>query len=363
MDRRTVLAQPPSTDLPLGIPGFRWADLHDAQRLAELTRAFDAALRGADAALFARYEGHRSGAARLRGPEESALLLEVGAHLSRFVARLFGVEDELSRVRAAAGRDAPIFRVKREFVQRRVFRKGAKDRPHATGFAALDAQAQPLLAAAARRHPRVSSAGDDVELRVALLIETLLDAAGWTDLSEALQRGLADAALPAQELSVAALLDLFDRWMYALSLQPGRPDWMLLRLPHALDFQQLVPLRRPDAARPEVLRGHEEHQRRRDGFRLTDPRMTAREVRSEIDYCIYCHEREKDSCARGFPEKDSAHFRRNTLGSRSPAARWKSESRKCTPPRVRVTSCRRWPWSASTTRWRRARATGSATTA
>src|SRR5256885_3618470 len=42
--------------------------------------------------------------------------------------------------------------------------------------------------------------------------------------------------------------------------------------------------------------------------------MHAREVRSEIDYCIYCHEREKDSCSRGFTEKDSPHFKKNPLG-------------------------------------------------
>src|SRR4051812_45175061 len=324
MERRAVLAQPPSSDLPLGIPGFRYADLHHTARLADLTRAFDDFLRAADAKLFARYDAHRAGSAPQRGPGESELLLEVGAQLSRFVGRLFGVEQDLQRLRDAAGRDAPIFRVKREFVQRRVFRKGAKDRPHASDFAALDARVSPLLAAAAARDPRASAAGADLELRVAVVIDTLLDAEGaqpasrqsfaWQDLESALRRGLADGGVPAADLAPASLLDLFDRWLYALSLQPHRPAWALLRLPHAVDYQQLVPLRRPRADRPEILAGHPEHQRRRDGFLLTDPRMGPREVRSEIDYCIYCHEREKDSCSRGFPEKDSPHFKKNPLG-------------------------------------------------
>ena len=326
-----LLARPPSPDLEVGIPGFRIADLHDAGRLADLTRAFDDFLRAADAPLFARYEGHRGGTARLGGPEESELLLAVGSNLSRFVARLFGVEAELAKLREATGRDAPIFRVKREFVQRRTFRKGAKDRPAAGDFAALDAQVRPLLEAAARRDPRASVAHDDGELLVAVVIETLLDAGraepasqaffAWRDLCAALHRGLADAGIASAEyagedVAVAGkLLDLFDRWLYALSLQPQRPAWALLRLPHALDFQQLVPLRRPHADRPELLAGHEEHQRRRDGFQLTDPRMSPREVRSEIDYCIYCHEREKDSCAKGFPEKDSPRYKKNPLGT------------------------------------------------
>src|SRR3954468_17296318 len=298
MERRAVLAQPPSSDLPLGIPGFRYADLHHTARLADLTRAFDDFLRAADAKLFARYDAHRAGSAPQRGPGESELLLEVGAQLSRFVGRLFGVEQDLQGLRDAAGRDAPIFRVKREFVQRRVFKKGAKDRPHASDFAVLDAEVRPLLRAAARRDPRASAAREDEELRVAVVIETLLDGEraqpasrellALHDLRGALQRGLADAGIPDAAVAgddatvVRKLLELFDRWLYALSLQPRRPAWALLRLPHALDFQQLVPLRRPSADLPELLAGHEEHQRRRDGFRLTDPRMDAREVRSEI---------------------------------------------------------------------------------
>ena len=317
-----LLAQPPAAEPQLGIAGFRYSDLNDAARLADLTRAFDDFLRAADGGLFARYQAHRS--ARLSGPEESELLLQLGSHLSRFVGKLFGVEQELSRLRESAGRDAPLFRVKRDFVQRRVFKKGAKDRPQAADFAALDAQIRPLLGAAARRDPRASLVSQDAELLVAVVIDTLLDAASaqpaslqffaWTDLQGALQRGLTDAGLPGPALEPAPLLDLFDKWLFALSLQPHPPAWSLFRLPHPIDFQQLVPLRRPLPDRPEVLEGHAGHQRRRDGFTLTDPRMGPREVRSEIDYCIYCHEREKDSCARGFLEKESQHYRKNPLG-------------------------------------------------
>ena len=43
--------------------------------------------------------------------------------------------------------------------------------------------------------------------------------------------------------------------------------------------------------------------RQRDGFHLTDPRMSAREVHSEIHYCVYCHTTEGDFCSKGFPVK------------------------------------------------------------
>jgi len=310
----------------LGIAGFSYADLHDALRLADLTAAFDRDLHGADAELFARFEQHRR--VPLTGPAEGDLLVEVSGHLSRFLGKLFGVQDEQASQRAAAGRDAPVFRVKREFVQRRVFKKGAPDRPSAEDFPALDDRVQPLLSAAAARDARVSLAAGDPELVLALVVEILLEAPrapeAFQALCRAMARGLADRGeLPerAQELSAAgpelagSLLDLFDRWCFCAVLHPrGRHrthGWSLLRLPHALDFQQLVPLRR---RKPYETEGLALHQRRRDGFRLTDPRATPREARSEIDYCIYCHAREKDSCSKGFREKDSERYKKNPLG-------------------------------------------------
>ena len=307
----------------LGIPGFSFSDLHDARRLADLTRVFDDRLSAADAALFARYDAHRAGTAPLRGPQESDLLIELSAHLSRFLGALFGVGAEQDALRAGVGRDAPIFKVKREFIQRRVFKKGAPNRPAASEAASLEMQAQPLFAAAAR----VSSNGDDPELSVALVIETLLDAerALSTHFDPARPAPLDGAAFDrfrklmaafgesragdasADDLALARrLLDLIDRWAYV-----ARRPWPLFKLPGTLDFENLVPLKRDGFS----IAGHEEHQRKRDGFTLTDPRATPREVQSEIHYCLYCHDREKDTCASGFTEKGSNHYKKNPLGT------------------------------------------------
>jgi NADPH-dependent glutamate synthase beta subunit-like oxidoreductase/NAD(P)H-flavin reductase len=70
-------------------------------------------------------------------------------------------------------------------------------------------------------------------------------------------------------------------------------------LPKPLVFDHLVP--------------DEPHYRRRDGFKLTDPRATPRQITDQAHYCIYCHERKKDSCSRGFPEKEEK-FKVNPLG-------------------------------------------------
>jgi NADPH-dependent glutamate synthase beta subunit-like oxidoreductase/NAD(P)H-flavin reductase len=61
------------------------------------------------------------------------------------------------------------------------------------------------------------------------------------------------------------------------------------------------------------MRGLDEEMRRRDGFKLTDDRGTMRDSLYEIDYCMICHEREKDSCSTGLHEKDGS-VKRNPLG-------------------------------------------------
>src|SRR5207253_1427876 len=78
------------------------------------------------------------------------------------------------------------------------------------------------------------------------------------------------------------------------------------RLPRPLVFDKLVPSEQVD----DIRFGGLPHEfRRRDGFKLTDPRYTPRQITDEANYCIYCHERKKDSCAHGFQEKDGSYKR------------------------------------------------------
>ena len=89
--------------------------------------------------------------------------------------------------------------------------------------------------------------------------------------------------------------------------------WVSFRHAHAVDFEDLVPLRRPEPKLTNITEGPAEHRRRRDGFGLTDGRMSRREVASESDYCMYCHEREKDSCSKGMHDKQGG-MKKNPIG-------------------------------------------------
>ena len=81
-----------------------------------------------------------------------------------------------------------------------------------------------------------------------------------------------------------------------------------------VDYFKLVEVEHRHPGLPTAMEGPESHLRRRDGFTLTDPRMTAREVLSEIHYCVLCHERDKDSCSKGLLDEETAHVQENPLG-------------------------------------------------
>src|SRR5215467_9652886 len=106
------------TDLALK-HGLSFADLYDRDGLARLDRAFVAHLSAADAELHNRLMTARRDPAAIEGLEESNLLVDLAAHLEDFVGELFGIESEVRDLQARHHELAPLYSVKRLFVQRR----------------------------------------------------------------------------------------------------------------------------------------------------------------------------------------------------------------------------------------------------
>ena len=108
----------------------------------------------------------------------------------------------------------------------------------------------------------------------------------------------------ADKAAVAAEIESLKRWCAAHVHSPSYRGWVVFRFPENLDYDHLVQIQRPDAKLPEQILGPDEKLRRRQGFELTDPRYTPREVLSEIHYCVLCHERDKDTCSKGIRDKE-----------------------------------------------------------
>jgi NADPH-dependent glutamate synthase beta subunit-like oxidoreductase/NAD(P)H-flavin reductase len=290
----------PTPGFESGVPGFSFADLHDAQRLKDLYDTFSGEVTRVDPELWAAWETYRTdqGAAR-PAPVVSSLLVRMAAHVSRFVARLFRVEPECLSILQESRRQDPIFRYKVDVVRRRAL-------PLRKNLPAADAASRAATLLCTPDDERfvadVLAGTSDPELALASAACELLDrvaapAAGDTD-----ERG-----------DPAALLEGLARWTAAHLDDPRFAGWVSFRLPHPTDPQRLVEVSRPDPSLPELLAGPERHRRHRDGFTLTDARMDRRGVLGELHYCVLCHERDKDSCSKGFRAKDGG-VTRNALG-------------------------------------------------
>jgi len=282
----------PTAGLELGVSGFSFSDLQNAERLRELHELFCGEVMGDDPAWWARWEAYRADPDAPRpAPEVSALLVRMSGHVSRFVARLFRIEAETGALREETLRQDPIFRFKVDFVRRRALPLRKSGTVTATG---ADAAVVERLAGPAR---------DDRERALAVAACGLLDR----------EAAAATAGSDADRAAVAAEIDAVARWVAVHVEDPAYHDWVAFHFPHSVDPFNLVDVERPDPTIPELAVGPVARRRRRDGFALTDTRMGARGTLSEIHYCVLCHERDKDSCSKGIHGKDGS-VSRNALG-------------------------------------------------
>ena len=322
----------------LGIADFTWQDLSSFARQKDLALALDRFVDEHDAALFQRFDAYRHAVQSgtpgggLASPDESALLIAVSRELGAFLTRLFNIEHATQTLERRATKDAQVARFKREFVAKRVAKVKELTRDRET----LERAAQVLI-------HTIAGHDQDPELALAITANRLLDLekdyprgakeyapsadgrAALEQLREHLAQQDAGAfsasitqrervssaeAIGREAAAVQELGDVLVEWC-ALAWKEGRMHgWTSFRLPRPLVFDKLVPTEPVDALR---FGGEHEHFRRRDAFHLTDPRMSPREITDEAHYCIYCHERKKDSCSKGFVQPTGT-YKPNPLG-------------------------------------------------
>ena len=281
-----------SPQMPLGIAGFTYADLHEPERLASLYERFCEEVMADDAAFWAEWDAYRAAPDAPRTPVAlSSLLTRMAPKVSGFIERLFDVGAATSALASATRDQDDLFRFKVDFVRRRAL-------PLVKGGAHVEVSAEDEARVAAL----VGADGTDRELAVARAGCALLD------------REKTDKD------GVAADLEALKRWCAARVHDHAYHGWVAFRFPENVEPWNLVQVQRPNAALIEQMIGPDGRLRRRDGFVLTDLRATNREVLSEINYCVLCHERDKDSCSKGLREPAAkgsdapAKIAVNTLG-------------------------------------------------
>ena len=264
---------------PLGVRGYTFADLHEPERLASLYEHFCEEVQVADPAFWRQWDEYRRDPDASRPPIVlSNLLVGMAPYVSRFITRLFEAGPAAATIAEVTRAQDELFRFKIDFVRRRVL---------------------PLLKGGAHV---VSTPQDDA------LVARLIASAGTDDQELAVAR--AGCALMDREKThkdaVAPELEGVKRWCAARVHDPAYRGWVIFKFPENVDPWSLVTVKRSEPQVPEAMLGPDWRLRRRDGFKLTDPRFRLREVLSEIHYCVLCHERDKDSCSKGLLNKDGS---------------------------------------------------------
>ena len=258
--------------------GLQFADLYGIAGADRIDRLFVEHLRAADAELCGRFDAARAAPDPLESKAEAALLIAVAPHLEDYLAKLFGITVEVQALEAKHHELAPLFAVKRQFVQRK-----AANAHKADEAATFDGHA---LRMALEARLGADLAGTDGELAFAKAVT------GW----------LRDEPAHADELALAAR---YAAW--ALHTPAGRAatrGGVLFRAPRKLDYMKLVALEAVSRNGVTTLAQPADHPlRRREGFALTDAGTDLVGGLDQAHYCIWCHEQGKDSCAHGLPDK------------------------------------------------------------
>jgi NADPH-dependent glutamate synthase beta subunit-like oxidoreductase/NAD(P)H-flavin reductase len=274
--------------------GLAFRDLYDREGLVRLDRDFVAHLSAGHAALHERLMAARAAPDGLARKDESDLLVDLAPHVEDFVGGLFGIDSDIRAMQGRHDRLAPLYSVKRLFVQRRAVKEIKEDAAAALDGAALVAEIEGLI----------GKGGEDIATRAGVLAWELRYAehvAGWLD----------DEGSHADEIAAALR---YGAWAtLAPEGQARHRRGVLFKVPHRLDMNRLVPVETIERHGVAMMRLPEHEWRARDGFALTDPGTDEAGALDQANYCIWCHNQGKDSCSTGLKEKDGG-FKKSAFG-------------------------------------------------
>ncbi|MBK9248395.1 MAG: FAD-dependent oxidoreductase [Ignavibacteria bacterium] len=276
----------------LGVEDFCYRDLYISSRLSELSEEFDKFYKTFSQEGFVVFDNYRKSHEQVFSKiQVSEILIDAGKVLEQFIAILFGIQDEVKNLHSKFDGEESIMRLKRDFIKKGQLRK--KDVPS-------DQSENRFKELSIFYNSEIESKemffSEDEELTFATIVNKLLDEIKYRNSTEAKDK-----------LAILEEYYFLRKFLYPQTLS----QWITSRTPQKLDYDNLVDIIRPEIEIQEVIASN--HLRRRDGFTLTDKRAETRTITGEIEYCMICHERDKDSCSTGIVEK-TGEFKKNPLG-------------------------------------------------
>ncbi len=334
--------------------GFSFEDLFESPKLKELAEIFYDYFGKTDPAVYERFAKYRESLGEGYGEiETSKILIESARYLESFLTDFFGLEDEIDLLKKKVENDRAILKVKSDFIQRRVFKKfKTADLPpvyYSSLNKEVDIIKNLLFSDYDWKGDEENSTSNmihefmEYEHNYKNYIEVMppnfvlpdeirkgaegaynklkSDPNGKKILGELQLKEYKNSAVSDEDKytyeTIKEVVELLQKWCftryYSESEKHKIREWVMYKLPLDTDYNDLVHNKVVDPKIPERMWGKDESLRRRDGFKLTDARYNSRQVMGEVEYCVFCHERNKDSCTKGYKEKDGS-YKRNPLG-------------------------------------------------
>ncbi len=261
----------------LQLTGFTFTELFHHQGLARLDKAFLTALQAFSPGLYDGLLSYRQETTTLSPQITSELLIGCATFLDSFLINLFNIEDAAALAQAQTLAQNPVSAFKKFFVLRRA-KKHLLNTENLPDFQTLTRWLDEQL----KKAPLQT---DDLELAISLLAnQYITQPEQFTDDIEKLTQWCIHALITPEAKALVK-------------------NWTSFRIPERIDYENLVARVPVIHDKLERFTAPETKLRLRDGFKLTDPRMNAREVQDEVNYCIYCHDHDGDFCSKGFPVK------------------------------------------------------------
>jgi len=264
------------TEMPIFAHGFSVADLYRREGLIRLDQIFLSQLAEADPQLHQQLVQARSHPADVTRAASTDLALRIAPQLEAFIGELFGVGAELAALKGHHAELEPLFRIKREFVQRQAAKKIKPEEAARFDGDALFARLQQLLGAPFEELLFARKVGE------------------W----------LVDETAHAEELRIA---QQYSAWsVHTAAGRDRHHDGLLFKIPASVDPIHLIrPAQWQQEEGVSQLRIRPDHIRRRAGFGLTDGGFDLAGALDQAHYCIQCHPQKKDSCSDGLKERPS----------------------------------------------------------
>lgn len=272
--------------------GFTFEDLYKQEGLLKLNIEFEKFLKERNFEIHKLFNDLKNNPKEFSKKEESYILIETARVLEDFLANLFSIEQENSELQKKHHIHNKIYKVRREFVQKIISRKYDIESIKEIYKEVLknlnyDENSIANLALEILHKLKITYQNlDDLEIKLADEILTFLQ--NEKNLNEEQKERL-------KQLEIYCAYALYND-----VVQEFHKDGALFILPKKTDLNNLVSLK------PQKIK-------ERDGFNLTDQGFSLNRVLAESNYCIFCHNQNKDSCRFGIKEKGQENFKYDAL--------------------------------------------------